>query len=253
MSASATPRVSVITPAYNAERFIGHTLDSVLAQTFGDLEVLVVDDVSKDGTRGIVESYATRDARVRLIRHEQNGGPAEARNTALKAARGRYIAFLDSDDLWTEAKLKTQLAFMEEQDCAFTLTSYRRISEQGDVISGLIPVPSSLDYEAALRNTAIATSTVLLDRSMTGPFEMMKTYYDDYTLWLRLLKQGIVARGVPEDLARYRIVKSSWSRNKLRSAWQVWRVYRRIERLSFLRASRCFIQYAWNAVVKYSR
>jgi len=253
MSGRSTPAVSVIIPAHDAERFIAPALESALAQSYGDLEIIVVDDRSSDGTPGIIEGYAQRDARVRLLRHPENRGPAEARNTALRAARGRFIAFLDGDDLWMEGKLEAQLNFMEAERCAFSMTAYRRISEDGDVISGVIPVPSRLDYESGLRNTAIATSTVLLDREKTGPFEMLNTRYDDYTLWLRLLKQGWEARGLPQDLVRYRIVKGSWSRNKLRSAWEVWRVYRNIERLTFPRALRCFVHYAWNAAVKYSR
>jgi len=245
------PAVSVVTPAYRAAAIIGPTIESALAQTRPDLEVLVVDDCSPDGTVAVVEAYARTDPRVRCLRHAANRGPGAARTTALEAARGRYVAFLDSDDLWLPQKLERQIAFMTGCRAALSYTQYRRIDAAGTIVSGIVDVPATLDYQALLRNTAIATSTVVVDREMTGPFTMQDVFYDDYVCWLALLKRGFVAHGLREDLMRYRILARSWSRNKLRSAAQVWRVYRDVERLALVPAAWVFSQYAWNAFRKY--
>lgn len=246
------PDVSIITPAFNAARFIAETIKSVKDQTYASWEMIIVDDFSQDGTSDLVQVFAKEDLRIHLMRQPQNGGPAVARDTALKAARGRYIAFLDSDDLWLPEKLECQLEFMKRNNYVFTYTRYRRISENGETSGRVIPVPSKLNYCQLLRNTAIATSTVLIDRERTGPFKMIQTYYDDYALWLTLLKKGVTAYGLQEDLMRYRIVRKSVSRHKLNSAKWVWRTYRDVEGLAFPYATWCFLNYAWRAYRKYA-
>jgi teichuronic acid biosynthesis glycosyltransferase TuaG len=117
----------------------------------------------------------------------------------------------------------------------------------------LIRIPDRLTYKRLLGNTAMATSTVMVDRALTGPFRMKRTYYDDFALWLELLKRGFVARGLQQDLMRYRMLEKSVSRNKTHSARWVWRTYREIEGLSRARAAWCFFHYAWNAFWKYRR
>lgn len=246
------PAVSIITPAYNAARFIEETIQSVLSQSYTDWEMIIVDDCSRDDTRVRIETHAQRDKRIRLIAHQTNGGPSAARNTALKAASGRYIAFLDSDDLWLPGKLQTQLDFMRDQACVFSFTAFRRISEDGSGCGRLIGVPNRLNYRQLLKNTAIATSTVIVDRRETGPFEMIRTYYDDYALWLSLLRRGVVACGFNQDLMRYRVVQRSVSRHKANSALWVWRTYRDIEHLSLPDATWCFMNYAVRAYLKYA-
>lgn len=244
--------VSIVTPAYNAAQFIAQTIESVRNQTYAHWEIIVVDDCSRDDTVKRVQTYVEMDQRVRLIRQPRNGGPAMARDAALRAANGRYVAFLDSDDLWIPKKLEHQLGFMQKYDYAFTYTSYRRISENGDICGRMIPVPPELNYHQLLRNTAIATSTVLIDCDKTGPFAMTQTYYDDYALWLMLLKKGMSAYGLQEDLMRYRIVRKSVSRHKLNSAKWVWRTYRDVEGLALPYATWCFLNYAWHAYRKYA-
>ncbi len=243
--------VSIVTPAYNAQAYLGATIESVLQQTYPDWEMLVVDDCSTDGTRAIAAGYAASDARVRLIEQPQNGGPARARQAAVERATGRYVAFLDSDDCWLPEKLERQLAFMERSGAAFSFTGFRRVSAQGGRIGRRIHVPARLTYRRLLGNTAIATSTVILDRSITGPFRMTVTYYDDFALWLEITKRGFPAQGLDEDLMRYRVVGGSVSRNKWRSAKMVWRTYRDVERLGLLRSSLSFAHYALNGVLKY--
>ncbi len=246
------PSVSVITPAFNASRFIADAVRSVLAQTFGDLEMLVVDDRSKDDTVDVVRALAQADARVRLILREENGGPAAARNTALEQAAGRFVAFLDSDDVWLPGKLEAQLRFMQDRGAPLSYTQYRRISESGELISPAIPIPSELDYRRLLKHNALATSTVIVDRQRTGDVRMTRTYYDDFALWLKILKKGFIAHGLRKDLVRYRVVAGSWSRNKLRSAYYTWKTYREVERLSLLPATWYLVHYAWNGYKKYT-
>lgn len=244
--------VSVITPAYNARTFISDAVCSVQRQSYVNWELLVVDDGSFDGTAELVDDLARHDSRIRLIR-QPNRGPAMARQRALDAAQGRYIAFLDADDVWLPEKLARQLAFMQDRDAAISFTQFRRMSADGTRIGHLVDIPNQLDYWGLLKRTAIATSTVIIDRHLTGDFRMTRTYYDDYALWLSILRCGVVAYGLREDLMRYRVLDKSVSRNKWRSAYWVWRVYRDIEGLSLAQASWCFANYAVNGVLKYVR
>jgi teichuronic acid biosynthesis glycosyltransferase TuaG len=244
------PLVSVITAAYNAEAFIAGTIASVQAQSLSDWEMLVADDASGDRTAAIVAAVAAEDDRVRLIRLPQNGGVARARNAALAAARGRFIAFLDSDDLWLPQKLERQVAFMKAKEAAVSYTAFRRIDESGSRVGRLVKVPARLTYRQLLRNTAIATLTGMVDTAKTGPLRMTEARRDDYILWLSLLKRGFVAHGLQADLARYRVVRGSLSSKPKRSATWVWDVYRKVEKLGLLQAAWCMLHYGARAVAK---
>ncbi|MBI2078589.1 MAG: glycosyltransferase family 2 protein [Euryarchaeota archaeon] len=245
--------VSIITPAYRTAHLIGDTIRSVIAQTYPRWEMLIVEDCSPDDTGQVVRRWTGVDSRVKLIALERNGGPAAARNAALERARGRWIAFLDSDDLWLPRKLETSIAWAKAQRSPLVYTGYRRMSADGKRVGRAINVPKSLTYRQLLGNTAIATSTVLVDRSVAGDFRMRQTYYDDFDGWLRILKGGHRAAGLNEDLMRYRVLSGSVSRNKIRSSLQVWRAYRKLERLSLVRSAWCFFRYAMHNLMKYSR
>jgi len=247
---STAPLVSVITAAYNAEAFIAQAIASVQAQSLADWEMLIADDASGDRTAAIVEAAAAQDPRIRLIRLAQNGGVARARNAALAAARGRFIAFLDSDDLWLPEKLEHQVSFMQARDAAVSYTSFRRIDETGRQVGRLVKVPSRLTYRQLLKNTAIATLTGMVDTAKTGPIRMTEARRDDYILWLSILKRGFVAHGLREDLARYRVVRGSLSSKPKRSAAWVWDVYRKVEKLNPLHAAWCMAHYGARAVLK---
>lgn len=253
MSTLESGLVSIVTPAYNAARYLETTIDSVIAQRYTKWEMLIVDDCSYDETPKIIQRYAATDSRVRFLQNEVNSGPAETRNHAIRHATGQYVAFLDSDDLWLPEKLERQLSYMQQHDHAFTFTAFRRISDDGAQTGRRVDVPQSIDYQGLLKNTVIATSTVVVDRSAVGDFKMTRTYYDDFVLWLEILKRGFVAHGFNEDLMRYRVVGGSVSRNKVRSSYKVWRTYRDIENMGLLSSSWAFINYARNAFVKYRR
>lgn len=243
--------VSIITPAYKAEGLIGETIRGVQAQTHENWELIVVDDRSPDGTAEVVTRFAREDSRIRLIVQEQNAGPAEARNRALDEAKGQYVAFCDADDVWQPDKLEIQLARMVETGAPMSCTAVRRISEDGSKVGRLIEVPESVTYRRLLKDTVIFTSSVLIDRDQVGDIRMTKTFYDDFVLWLSILKPGRCALGVNLDLLRYRVVGNSYSRNKKKSAYWVWRTYRDIENLNVVRAGWCFLNYAFNGWRKY--
>jgi teichuronic acid biosynthesis glycosyltransferase TuaG len=244
------PLVSIITPSWNVERLIGETIESVQAQTLGDWELLIADDCSTDNTAAVIESYAAKDPRVKLIRQPRNGGPALARQAAIEQAQGRFLAFLDSDDLWLPAKLERQVAFAREHRAALSYTAFRRINENGSVTGRLIAVPASLSYDQLLKNTSIATLTALVDRDISGPIAMKNEGYDDFCLWLSILKPGHVAWGLNEDLARYRVRGVSVSSRPMRSAGWVWHIYRNVERLSLLKSAWCFAHWGARAWLK---
>ncbi|HEV2568123.1 glycosyltransferase family 2 protein [Sphingomonas sp.] len=244
--------VSIITPAYRAASVIGETIQSVLDQSYADWEMLIAEDCGPDHTRDVVRDWAARDPRIKLIEMERNGGPAAARNAALERAQGRWLAFLDSDDLWLPGKLERQLDFhRRNQGTVLTFTGYRRISADGSRTGHYIGVPRRIGYKGLLGNTIITTSTVLVDRDRSGPFRMKKTYYDDFACWLELLKRGGAALGLDEDLMRYRVLEKSVSRDKGNSAKQVWLAYRNIEQLGPLASAWYFSNYAARAWLKY--
>ncbi len=246
---SAAGLVSVIMPAYCSGEFIADSILSVIHQTYPDWELLVADDHSSDQTADIAAYYASLDHRVKLIPALANSGPAAARNRALSLAKGRWIAFLDSDDIWLPTKLAETIEFAIANDAALTYTAFRRFT--GTATGRLISVPSSLVYRQLLRNTAIATSTVLVDTQLTGAIRMKSVYYDDYACWLQILRRGFVAYGLRKDLMRYRVVAHSVSRNKIRSSVKVWSTYRQTEKLGLLLSCYCFVHYALNALIKY--
>ncbi len=243
--------VSIITPAYRAATFIGATIKSVQAQDYRNWELLVVDDCSPDDTCKVVSEFCADDNRVRLIRQSENSGPARARNAALAVGRGRYVAFLDSDDIWRPGKLSAQLQFMTEQNSTLCYSEFRRISEDGSRLGRRITVPEHLGYKSLLCNTAIVTSTVIVDRAKTGAIFMPDAPYDDFALWLLLLRSGHIACGLKKDLVRYRVVGDSVSRKKHVSAHRVWKTYREVENLGLVRSIWCFCNYAIRGWLKY--
>jgi len=244
------PLVSVVTPAWNAAGFVEETIRSVQAQTMPDWEMLVVDDCSTDDTAAVVERLAADDPRVRLVRQPRNAGPAMARQAALDRAGGRFVAFLDSDDLWLPHKLERQIAFAQAMRAALSYTAFRRIGETGSPVGRLIAVPARLDYRTLLKNTSIATLTALVDREVSGPIAMKDEPYDDFCLWLSILAHGHVAHGLDEDLARYRVRGGSVSSRPLRSAGWAWNIYRNVERLSLPRAAWCLGHWGARAWLK---
>lgn len=243
--------VSIITPSYNSSKYISKTIESVLAQSYLNLEMVIVDDFSKDNSTEVIKKFVLEDSRIRLIVLDNNVGAAEARNIALRQAKGRYIAFLDSDDVWTKDKLNRQLSFMSSNNYLFTFTAYGLMNEDGTIQNKTINVPKLITYDKYLKNTIIGCLTVVIDREQIGPFEFpnIKSSHD-MGLWLQILRKGFVAYGLNEELAFYRIVRNSNTANKKKAALDVWHVYREIEKLSIFYSIICFCGYAINALKK---
>lgn len=243
--------VSIITPSYNSERYIAETIESVLAQTYTNWELLITDDCSKDDTIKIVRRYAGKDPRIKLFALEKNVGAASARNVSLDNASGRYIAFLDSDDTWRPDKLRRQLEFMTENGYAFSCSDYSTMNHDGTPTGKTMKMPRSLSYRQYLRNTAIGCLTVVIDRQKTGDFRMpvIKTSHD-MALWLLIMRRGFKAYALNEDLASYRLLSTSNSAKKWKAAKDVWRVYRQIENLGVIYSCFNFCGYAANAILK---
>lgn len=252
MSGNRAPAVSIITPVYNVEKWIEETLDSVRAQTFPDWELLLVEDCSTDRTVPVIEKYLERtgEDRIRLIRQEKNGGAARARNRGVQEAAGRCIAYVDADDLWEPEKLEHQLAFMEEHGAAFSFTGYEFADEYGKGLGKIVRVPERLDYQEALKNTTIFTSTVMFDteRIPKEELEMPVIKSEDTALWWRILRRGYLAYGLDENLVKYRRAGKTLSSNKLEAIRRIWNLYRRAEGLSVPRSARYFCYWAVRAV-----
>jgi len=245
------PLVSIITPSYKSKRFISDTINSLVAQTITDFEVLIVDDASPDGSADYIESIIP-DNRFNLIRLKHNVGAAEARNVALNKAKGRFVAFLDSDDIWHSNKLDKQLAFMNENNVAFSFTAYEVIDENGGVVKNKINVPSNINRSEYLGNTIIGCLTVIIDRDKLSKELKMPNLRSshDMALWADVLEDVYEAHGLNEVLASYRLVGTSNTSNKFRAAKEVWSVYRGYLKLNILSSMVYFIKYSVNALIK---
>lgn len=267
------PDVSVIMPTFNAQAYVGEAIASVLAQTLGAWELLVIDDGSTDSTVSVVDELRGKDARIKLLRTKSNSGPAEARNVGIAAARGQYIAFLDSDDVWFPQKLAHQLSVMSESGAAFCCAAYR-ILRDNQITAQTVHVPPVITYSRMLRGSVIGCLTVVYDTRILGKCRfddgrswidgsiyrrwINKVGHEDYALWLHLLRtneqRGVNNQyrfvGIDEPLAAYRVHDSSFSSSKKRAALYQWIIYRRSEKLGLLRSLYYFLQYAMSGVTK---
>lgn len=246
-------KISIITPVYNCEKLIGNTIETVINQTYTNWEMLLVDDCSTDNSEKIIEEYIRKDNRIKYFKLEQNSGAAVARNYALEKSEGRFIAYLDSDDLWKPEKLEKQVDFMLKHNYAFSCTDYEKIDEQGNSLNKIVKIPQKVDYNLFLRNTIIQTVGVMVDTNITGKELLVMPNIrrrQDAATWCQLLKNGFDCYEVPENLSYYRVVSKSLSSNKFKAVKMNWYWYRKIEKLSLWKTCYCFIGYAFNAVKK---
>ena len=243
--------VSIITPTYNCAKFIARTIDSVQAQTYQNWEMIIVDDRSQDNTREIVEGYCKNDLRIHYHLLEENSGAAVARTTAMKIAKGAYMAFLDSDDIWLPDKLERQIAWMQETGHAFSCTSYEKIDEEDVPLNRIVKTIPKTDYNRLLLDCPVGNSTVVYDVEQMGKFEVpnIRKRNDD-ALWLQMLKKEKYIWGMPDVLMKYRIRKNSISSNKLKLIKYHWILYRQIEHLSVFRSA---FHIFWWCVIKVLR
>ena len=245
------PLVSVIMPCYNMEKFIAYTIQSVQGQTYPHWELCIVDDASTDETATIVRSFCDQDDRIHFVVKPKHSGIADTRNQCLNMAKGRFLAFLDSDDMWHPEKLEKQLQFMTDRNIGFSYSSYDCVDEAGKTLNKIVKTAGDLNYDTYLRNTIIGCSTVMLDKTVVG--EVIVPNFrtsEDTATWLNILKKGFLAYAIEQPLTSYRIRQHSASSNKLKASTDLWRVYRQNEKLPLFKVLVCFSSYAFNAVKK---
>lgn len=251
MTADAQPPlVSIVMPVYDAKAWLARSVGSVRAQSWPHWELLAVDDCSRDGSLAMLRGMAAEDARIRPLPQARNGGVAEARNAGIEAARGRFIAFLDSDDWWEPRKLELQVSDMLARDLSISYAPYVRVGEDGKRLSEVRP-PPWIDYAGMLRSNHIGNLTGMYDRRL-GDARFRKVGHEDYVFWLELVRRAGGAACVPHQgpLASYLVRDGSVSANKLRAARWQWRIYRDIEGIGWLGSARLMLHYGWHALRK---
>ena len=244
------PTVSIITPCFNAEHTLKKTVDSVLAQSFQEWELLLIDDRSTDNTYDVAQKLARTDSRIQVLQLANNGGAAKARNHGIEHATGQFIAFIDADDQWETEKLSTQIKWMIEQQCPLSYTAYSRSTPEGALINW-VGVPKKINYRELLKTNYIGCSTAIYDSKAIGKVYMPDIRRrQDYGLWLRILKLIPEARGINTPLTDYLVHDQSLSSNKKVSASYNWKIYRQIEGLSLLTSAYYFFQYAIRGILR---
>lgn len=247
--------VSIIMPLYNGEKFIEITLNSVLKQRYKNWELLITNDGSKDNSPEIVKKYIEKDTRIKLF-NQVNKGSAAARNNSLREAKGKYIVFLDSDDIWEENFLEEQIKFLEEKNASLVFSSYKRINEEGEEILDPFIVPDKVGYKDLLKTCSLTCLTSIYDREKAGIIyfnEELKSLRDDYVMWLTMLKKIDFAYGNKKILASYRIFSNSTTGKKFKVLKPQFLVYYKIEKLGIIRSLYYFINWAFISLKKYKK
>lgn len=238
---------SIIMPAYNAELTLAESVESVLRQTFNSYELLIVDDCSTDGTRDLILAFAALDQRIRPIFLQENGGVSCARNAAIRCAEGRYIAFLDADDIWLENKLLCQFqAFNQGADVVYS--DYIRFHEHG--AERAVVSPDGVDFKVLLRGNCIGNLTAAYDVSKLGKFYQESIGHEDYLMWLQIFRKNVISKRIPEKLARYRVSNASVSANKIKAVSWTWNIYRNKIGLGLFLSCYCLVRYIYGAILK---
>ena len=246
--------VSIITPMFNSIKYIENTIISVQAQTYQNWEMIIIDDGSTDDSVKIVKSFLEEDERINLICLADNNGSAVARNEGIRAATGRYIAFLDSDDIWMQEKLEKQIKFMNDHKSPLSFTAYRKINENGEYLGKVNINKFKVGYLDLLKTNHIGCLTAIMDtKLLDGKIYMpLIEKRHDHGLWLSILKQGHTAYGLNEVLADYRCRKDSISNNKIKTIPYQWKLYRKHENLNLISSIFYMISYALHGISKWN-
>ncbi len=244
-------RVSIITPVYNAAEYVGDAIRSVQAQTYTDWEMWLVDDCSSDESAGIISDFL-EDERIHLVRFPENKGAANARNAGINMSTGRYIAFIDADDIWSKDKLEKELKFMKDTRAAFAYTAYEFGDENAKGTGRIVHPTDRLTYKKALSRTIIFTTTVMFDLERIDKEEilMKQVPSEDTATWWRILRSGHIAYGLDENLAVYRRPARSLSSNKMTAIKRIWNLYRNEEGLGVIKSAYCFAFWALRATLR---
>lgn len=241
--------ISIIMAAYNAEKTINQAIDSVLAQTYTDWELVVVNDCSKDNTVAIIEAY--HDPRIRLIQNPENKGASYTRHHGVLEAKGNWIAILDSDDAWTNDKLEKQVALQGKTNANLLYTASTFMDSNGNSIDWVLHAPLKIDYRQLLKQNLVSNSSVLVNKELYLKYEILgNNMHEDFACWLNFLKSGEFAYGVDEPLLIYRLSKNSKSGNKIKAAKMNWKTYRTVG-LNIFEAAYYMVLYTVNGLKKY--
>lgn len=237
-------------PAYNAQQTIKASIDSVLAQTYSDWELIIIDDASKDGTIKAIEEIKliSGEQRITLLSNEKNAGAAQSRNLGISHARGGFLAFLDADDLWHKSKLEKQISFMEETsaDISYTATAY--MNESGDMYNYILQAQKKLTYERLLKSNLMSCSSVMIRRDMMLPFPD-GNMHEDYAVWLQVVRKVGHAYGLSEPLLTYRVAKGTKSSKRISSAKMIYNSYCYVGYGKFA-AGRLTLGYSVHSIIK---
>lgn len=247
-------QISIVVPVYNAENYIEKTISMVREQTFTDWELILVEDCSKDCSAEVLRRITEelRDERIRVVYKTKNEGAAKARNTGIDMAAGRYLAFLDADDIWMQNKLTEELTFLQEKKAAFVFTAYEFGDEQGNGTGKIVEVPDALTYKKALSRTVIFTSTTLFDLEILGKelVKMPDVPSEDSATWWKILRNGYIAYGYPKVTTIYRRPPHSLSSDKGKAIKRIWYLYRQVEKLPLVTSMICFVGWAFRATMR---
>lgn len=243
--------VSIIIPTFNSSKFILETLDSVINQTYKEFEIIIIDDYSTDDTIFLVETYLKKqNISYKILKSKSNKGVAVARNRGIKEAKGEYVAFLDSDDLWDKNKLEKQVNFMKSNNYYFSFTNQYSINEEGSIIKSKNKIKQVVNYKTLLKRTYISTSSVVININKIGKFEMPNYRRgQDYATWIMLLR-NIDAYGLNQRLLKYRVSRGSLSSNKFDNLKQIYTIQREQEGINRLRIYFNIIVYLFYGVKK---
>lgn len=244
--------VSVITPVYNAHLFLKESIQSVINQSYNNWELLIIDDCSTDNSISIIQKFLQIDSRIKYFKtNTPSGSPILPRNIGIENAKGRYIAFLDSDDAWLPNKLETQLKMFEQyEDMVICFSNYEKMTEKGERNNRIVQAPIIASYKQMLLGNVIGCLTAVYDTKKVGKVFFQNHSHEDYILWLEILKKGYTARNTNTVEALYRVRENSVSSNKLKTlSWQ-WDIYRNVENIGLFRSCYYFMNYAYRAYKK---
>lgn len=244
-------KVSVIIPVYNAEKWIKRTIENIEGQTYNNIEIILVDDYSSDNSLDVIKNLLNRkmEKEIKLIENEKNKGVAFSRNLGIKKATGRYICFQDADDLWDKDKIKKQVQFMKEKNCAFSYTAFSYVFRNR---KKEVYIPEKLNYKKALKDTRILVSSAMFDTEKINRdlLFMPNIGAEDIATWWNILKKSYIAYGLNEVLVYYVQNKNSKSSNKIKSAINRWYIYRKVENFGILKSIYYFSFYVFYAIKK---
>lgn len=239
-------------PCHNGEKYISEAIESVISQTYKIWELLIIDDNSTDNSVKIINSYIETDKRIKLLNNNSSTSlPATPRNIGIKYATGRFIAFLDCDDIWLSSKLENQLPLFEDQNCAVVFSFYEKINELSEICSSVIRSPKYVFFKDLLKGDCIGNLTGIYDTQKVGKVFQKEIHAEDYLMWLEILKKGYSANNTTTLEAQYRVTSNSISANKLKSALWTWNIFRNELKMPLLIAIFYFLIYITKGFFKY--